>query len=85
MSKMSLEKLLFTHQKINLKLEFFNNASQHWNHILFWKCMKPGGGGKMPEKLKKELKQISEAQMSLKTVYTSRYYTVRIRMVLVIN
>ena len=85
MSKMSLEEIIIHSSKDKSKVGIFNNASQHWNHILFWKCMKPGGGGKMPEKLKKELKQISEAQMSLKKVYTSRYYTVRIRMVLVIN
>lgn len=24
----------------------FNNAGQHFNHDMFWKCMKPGGGGK---------------------------------------
>ena len=23
----------------------FNNAGQHWNHILFWQCMSPTGGG----------------------------------------
>ena len=23
----------------------FNNAGQHWNHIHFWKWMKPNGGG----------------------------------------
>src|SRR5688572_21551516 len=24
----------------------FNNAGQHYNHIHFWKWMKPGGGGR---------------------------------------
>jgi len=24
----------------------FNNAGQHWNHCLFWRVMKKGGGGK---------------------------------------
>ena len=29
----------------------FNNAGQHYNHIHFWKWMKPGGGGdRMPGK-----------------------------------
>ncbi len=23
----------------------FNNAGQHWNHILFWQCMSASGGG----------------------------------------
>jgi Fe-Mn family superoxide dismutase len=26
----------------------FNNAAQHYNHMLFWKWMKPGGGGALP-------------------------------------
>jgi len=31
----------------------FNNAGQHYNHLHFWKWMKPGGGGnKIPAKLK---------------------------------
>jgi Fe-Mn family superoxide dismutase len=24
----------------------FNNAAQVWNHTFYWKCMKPGGGGR---------------------------------------
>jgi Fe-Mn family superoxide dismutase len=24
----------------------FNNSAQVWNHTFFWRCMKPGGGGK---------------------------------------
>jgi Fe-Mn family superoxide dismutase len=26
----------------------FNNAGQHYNHLHFWKWMKPNGGGSMP-------------------------------------
>ncbi|MFQ0814928.1 superoxide dismutase [Brucella anthropi] len=34
----------------------FNNAGQHYNHILFWKWMKKGGGGKkLPAKLEKAI------------------------------
>lgn len=29
----------------------FNNTAQAWNHAFFWKCMKPGGGGKPSGKL----------------------------------
>ncbi|MDY7013021.1 MAG: superoxide dismutase [Cyanobacteriota bacterium] len=28
------------------KSGLFNNAAQAWNHSFYWKCMKPGGGGK---------------------------------------
>ena len=52
MSKMTLEEIIIHSSKDKSKIGIFNNASQHWNHILFWKCMKPGGGGTMPKKLK---------------------------------
>jgi len=33
----------------------FNNAGQHYNHLHFWKWMKPIGGGKIPGELEKAL------------------------------
>jgi len=33
----------------------FNNAGQHYNHIHFWKWMKPNGGGAIPGKLEKAI------------------------------
>ena len=34
----------------------FNNAGQHYNHLHFWKWMKPNGGGKsLPAKLQKAI------------------------------
>src|SRR5271163_408201 len=32
----------------------FNNAGQHWNHMLFWPCMSPSGGG-IPGTLEKKI------------------------------
>ncbi len=32
----------------------FNNAGQHWNHLLFWQNMSPNGGG-IPGKLEAKL------------------------------
>jgi len=32
----------------------FNNAGQHWNHIIFWNCMSPSGG-KIPGKLEAKI------------------------------
>jgi superoxide dismutase, Fe-Mn family len=32
----------------------FNNAGQHWNHILFWQAMSPTGGG-IPGALEKKI------------------------------
>tara|TARA_S200000501_G_scaffold206170_1_gene193898 strand:- start:116 stop:709 length:594 start_codon:yes stop_codon:yes gene_type:complete len=54
-SKMSLEEIIINSSKDKSKIGIFNNASQHWNHIMFWKCMKPKGGGEMPGKLKKKI------------------------------
>ena len=33
----------------------FNNAGQHWNHIVFWQAMSPTGGGTIPGALEKQL------------------------------
>ena len=52
MSEMTLEEIIINSSKDKSKSGLFNNASQHWNHMLFWKCMKPSGGGSMPKKLK---------------------------------
>ena len=55
MTKMSLEEIILNSSKDKSKIGIFNNASQHWNHILFWKCMKPNGGGQRPSKLEKRI------------------------------
>jgi Fe-Mn family superoxide dismutase len=33
----------------------FNNAGQHFNHIHFWKWMKPNGGGAIPGELARKI------------------------------
>jgi Fe-Mn family superoxide dismutase len=33
----------------------FNNAAQHYNHIHFWKWMKPNGGGSIPGELESRI------------------------------
>tara|TARA_B110000967_G_C18777150_1_gene506200 strand:- start:434 stop:1027 length:594 start_codon:yes stop_codon:yes gene_type:complete len=55
MSKMTLEEIILNSSKDKSKTLIFNNASQHWNHLLFWKCMKPNGGSSMPVKLKNKI------------------------------
>ena len=55
MDKMSLEEIILKSFQDKSKLGIFNNASQHWNHNLFWKCMKPNGGGEIPPKLEKRI------------------------------
>ena len=55
MANKSLEDIIMESSKDKSKTGIFNNASQHWNHNLFWKCMKPKGGGKIPSKLEKRI------------------------------
>jgi superoxide dismutase, Fe-Mn family len=33
----------------------FHNAAQAWNHDLYWRCLKPNGGGEPPAILKKNM------------------------------
>jgi superoxide dismutase, Fe-Mn family len=50
----SLEKIVVGSFGKNAGL--FNNAGQHYNHLHFWKWMKPGGGGnKLPGDLQKKI------------------------------
>ena len=56
MAGMSLEEIVHNSSKDKSKAGIFNNASQHWNHELFWKCMKPNGGGSIPKKLENRIK-----------------------------
>tara|TARA_B100000941_G_scaffold256290_1_gene205499 strand:+ start:71 stop:664 length:594 start_codon:yes stop_codon:yes gene_type:complete len=55
MIEMSLEKIILKSFQDTNMAGLFNNASQHWNHNLFWKCMKPNGGGNIPPRLEKKL------------------------------
>ena len=55
MDKMSLEEIILKSFQDKSKIGIFNNASQHWNHNLFWKCMKPNGGGQIPSKLENRI------------------------------
>ena len=55
LEKLSLEEIIKKTSDDENKSGIFNNASQHWNHNLFWKCMKPNGGGKIPGKLENKI------------------------------
>lgn len=54
-ASMSLEDIVKKTYNDASKAGVFNNASQHWNHILFWQCMKPQGGGNIPGELEKRI------------------------------
>tara|TARA_B100000886_G_scaffold39418_1_gene24399 strand:+ start:338 stop:931 length:594 start_codon:yes stop_codon:yes gene_type:complete len=55
MEEMPLEKIILKSSQDVKMAGLFNNASQHWNHNLFWKCMKPNGGGNIPPRLENRL------------------------------
>jgi Fe-Mn family superoxide dismutase len=50
----SLEAIVKATYNVADKAPVFNNAGQHWNHILFWLCMSPTGGG-IPGKLEAKI------------------------------
>jgi Fe-Mn family superoxide dismutase len=51
----SLEEIVVASSKDPAKAGIFNNAGQHWNHNLFWRVMKPNGGGKPGGELGKRI------------------------------
>lgn len=53
---LSLEEIVRKTYNDEAKAGIFNNASQHFNHILFWQNMKPSGGGSIPSELESKLK-----------------------------
>ena len=55
MQNSSLEEIVVKSSKDPSMAGIFNNAGQHWNHILFWQCMKPNGGGSMPSELESKI------------------------------
>ena len=55
MQDASLEDVVIKSSKDSSIAGIFNNAGQHWNHILFWQCMKPNGGGAIPSELENRI------------------------------
>lgn len=54
----------------------FNNAGQHWNHILFWQVLSPNGGGipgKLDAKLKEDFGSVEAFKEAFKTAATSQF------------
>ena len=54
----------------------FNNAGQHWNHIVFWQNLSPAGGG-MPGGLEKKITEdlggVDKFKDAFKTAATTQF------------
>lgn len=64
----TLEDILRDISKYSGKMR--NNGGGHYNHELFWKCMKPGGGGKPSGKLAAAIDQSFGSFEAFKTQFT---------------
>ena len=54
----------------------FNNAGQHWNHILFWENMSPTGGGipgALEKKLVEDFGSVQAFKDAFKTAATTQF------------
>jgi len=54
----------------------FNNAGQHWNHILFWQNMSPNGGkipGALEKKITEDLGGVSQFKDAFKAAGVSQF------------
>ena len=54
----------------------FNNAGQHWNHILFWQNMSPTGGGipgKLEQKITADFGSVQAFKDAFKTAATGQF------------
>ena len=54
----------------------FNNAGQHWNHILFWENMSPKGGGipgKLEQKIIEDLGSVDQFKEQFKAAATGQF------------
>ncbi len=72
----SLEEIVtMTYNKPD-KAPVFNNAGQHWNHILFWECMSPNGGripGTLEKKINEDLGGVAQFKDAFKAAGVSQF------------
>ena len=52
----SLDEIIRMTKDDSSRAPVFNNAGQHWNHILFWQNLSPNGGG-IPGALEKKINE----------------------------
>jgi Fe-Mn family superoxide dismutase len=65
----SLEEIIKSTHNAADKAPVFNNAGQHWNHIVFWQCMSPTGGtipGKLEAKITADFGSVAKFKDAFK-------------------
>lgn len=72
----SLEEIVtMSHNKPDMA-PVFNNAGQHWNHILFWENLSPKGGkipGALEKKIVEDLKSVDEFKAAFKAAAIGQF------------
>jgi superoxide dismutase, Fe-Mn family len=72
----SLEEIVKATHNDASKAPVFNNAGQHWNHIIFWQCMSPKGGsipGALEKKITQDLGGVTQFKDAFKAAGASQF------------
>ena len=72
----SLEEIVALSHDDSSMAPVFNNAGQHWNHILFWQNMAPNGGsmpGKLEQKITEDFGSVQAFKDAFKTAATGQF------------
>jgi len=72
----SLEEIVtLAHGKADMA-PVFNNAGQHWNHIIFWQALAPNGGaipGSLESKITEDFGSVDAFKEQFKTAATTQF------------
>jgi len=72
----SLDEIILAVKGDATQAPVFNNAGQHWNHILFWKNLSPTGGklpGKLAAKIDEDLGGLDAFKAAFKQAATTQF------------
>ena len=72
----SLEEIVALSHDDSSMAPVFNNAGQHWNHVLFWQNMAPDGGsipGKLESKITEDFGSVQAFKDAFKTAATGQF------------
>ncbi|WP_367159508.1 superoxide dismutase [Kozakia baliensis] len=72
----TLEEIILTVKGDAAQAPVFNNAGQHWNHILFWKNLSPKGGkvpGKLASKIDEDFGSLDAFKTAFKQAATTQF------------